>query len=980
MKDKIIRENIHFERRGKPLDKIGIGQTSYILSQMQKYADEFGWTEIMIPANHHPESATGESVAKWVDGYGGTILLFTSFPGHITEVGPIGVYWKKKSKIRPYDFHSDFESANPWATKERWEELMGINESINFERGAEPYDALNIGKKATAYIIRGVEREYSDNGLVKTHQDYLNSDENTWDESVPDDEVEDLLSNWEEEIDGSYSFWINAHDAEEDLEPEYVRATELEGDWVNWKGQVYKIPHTDLKKRYLGESMDFERGVDTLRAARVGVKRNIPKYERGLAIEVIEEAGFGFQTGDGDIKLEELWKNLADDMEEYGYYTLEEYYEVVDEDESMANPIIENAIEAYKWALAEYAKQYVWKPEAIKEIVKTLFYYKANPADVSFDTVVKWIDKALKLNWGIGESLDFERGQDPKTAMGIGNKDAQLIEKLRNLGYTFHWKEVPISIVIEDNDDVEELFQWENNIGEQLILYKLDLEHRTFYELQLRHKFNTPGHTEYFQNKDIMDPDKVWYYHNRFNESINFERGQDPYAALDIGRDRMKRKLISAAKEYAHENIPMHYLPTEKQYDDFANHTLKIIASGFNPEYIFDDIEGWFDEWREDQGITETQHFERGLEPKSAIGVGHAHLYPEKELFKRIYSYWEKVPETGWPYDFEELTPIRWTSPQPSFKVLVKSLQGEDGSGYTFYLTKEGVVAFWGHYVDAGGGRRSWRDEEYTIKDFKHFIRILESNHVQHMKLGESQNFERGKEPYKALDIGKYRTVKKGDKILVFYKGEVMKATALDDEDVDTKAERNFIDFEDEEGDRCWAVRSTTDPNVWLVPSANESFQKGKDVKEAIRIGTYSKLWAELEEMNGPDGFEFNEDFFHIIDNDYDTNNPAILTKLYKLLDMGKIFKSNVGEKSDHTEVILHQTPAGPIFSWDFDYGTGYAAPIEWWPKIEKTLLEIPVSRVEVMKQDGWNPEDPEEVKEFEEETLSNPKISNLIS
>ena len=580
----------------------------------------------------------------------------------------------------------------------------------------------------------------------------------------------------------------------------------------------------------------------------------------------------------------------------------------------------------------------------------------------------------------IYENIRFERGKDPKTAMGIGNKDAQLIEKLRNLGYTFHWKEVPISIVIEDNDDVEELFQWENNIGEQLILYKLDLEHRTFYELQLRHKFDTPGHTEYFQNKDIMDPDKVWYYHNRFNESINFERGQDPYAALDIGRDRMKRKLISAAKEYAHENIPMHYLPTEKQYDDFANHTLKIIASGFNPEYIFDDIEGWFDEWREDQGITETQHFERGLEPKSAIGVGHAHLYPEKELFKRIYSYWEKVPETGWPYDFEELTPIRWTSPQPSFKVLVKSLQGEDGSGYTFYLTKEGVVAFWGHYVDAGGGRRSWRDEEYTIKDFKHFIRILESNHVQHMKLGESQNFERGKEPYKALDIGKYRTVKKGDKILVFYKGEVMKATALDDEDVDTKAERNFIDFEDEEGDRCWAVRSTTDPNVWLVPSANESFQKGKDVKEAIRIGTYSKLWAELEEMNGPDGFEFNEDFFHIIDNDYDTNNPAILTKLYKLLDMGKIFKSNVGEKSDHTEVILHQTPAGPIFSWDFDYGTGYAAPIEWWPKIEKTLLEIPVSRVEVMKQDGWNPEDPEEVKEFEEETLSNPKISNLIS
>jgi hypothetical protein len=160
-------------------------------------------------------------------------------------------------------------------------------------------------------------------------------------------------------------------------------------------------------------------------------------------------------------------------------------------------------------------------------------------------------------------------------------------------------------------------------------------------------------------------------------------------------------------------------------------------------------------------------------------------------------------------------------------------------------------------------------------------------------------------------------------------------------------------------------------------------FERGKDPKETLRIGTYSKLWSELEDLNGPDGFSFDDEVFHVIDNTYDPDNPAILAKLKKLLDKGSIYKESnldkkVGSDIDTTEVVLYQTPAGPVFSWDFDYGIGFGTPNEWWPKIEKSLLEIPISMEELLRREGVNPDDPEEVEEFISDL--DPEVKKLIS
>lgn len=98
--------------------------------------------------------------------------------------------------------------------------------------------------------------------------------------------------------------------------------------------------------------------------------------------------------------------------------------------------------------------------------------------------------------------------------------------------------------------------------------------------------------------------------------------------------------------------------------------------------------------------------------------------------------------------------------------------------------------------------------------------------------------FVKGSEPYKSLDIGKNRAVKKDDIIDIMYKGEKMKCIALDDEEYDESAERYFVDFMDSDGGICWATRENSGED-WWVPSANESvnFERNGDPKKSMSIG-----------------------------------------------------------------------------------------------------------------------------------------------
>ena len=146
-------------------------------------------------------------------------------------------------------------------------------ESISFERGKDPKDAMKIGAVNTLPRIVDMDIEYSDNGIVHTHQDYLDADENTWSESVGDlYRISDVLEHWEDEADYSMSFWVEyPEDPDDDME--YWHAPEMEGHSFVWQGNIYEIPKTNKFKKIKGgiqESVNFKRGGDPKSVIGIG--------------------------------------------------------------------------------------------------------------------------------------------------------------------------------------------------------------------------------------------------------------------------------------------------------------------------------------------------------------------------------------------------------------------------------------------------------------------------------------------------------------------------------------------------------------------------------------------------------------------------------------------------------------------------------------------------------------------------------------
>jgi len=122
-----------------------------------------------------------------------------------------------------------------------------VYERLDFERGQDPKTSMGIGKAANPIKIHSMEEEEWEGGRVSSLEDVEKANDNTWSSPIDDPfEVHFILDNWEEEIDPFYQFWARYG---EDMEAEYLHPQELEGEFVDYQGQVYQIPETNLFKK-----------------------------------------------------------------------------------------------------------------------------------------------------------------------------------------------------------------------------------------------------------------------------------------------------------------------------------------------------------------------------------------------------------------------------------------------------------------------------------------------------------------------------------------------------------------------------------------------------------------------------------------------------------------------------------------------------------------------------------------------------------
>lgn len=189
-----------------------------------------------------------------------------------------------------------------------------------------------------------------------------------------------------------------------------------------------------------------------------------------------------------------------------------------------------------------------WKSEQIWHAGSPII----NPMDTSSfaHTRAGSKEKALKNAKGqiryqlqkIEESIEFERGKDPKEVMGIGNKDEQWRKKVDRMISPKGFTETIINVGPESH--LHDIAQWEGKTpaGKVTVILSRNLD-PTYAENPYMSTVYI-GRTDDINNisaeisEDDMGISKYW--DNAINgkplhESIEFERGQDPKTSMGLG-------------------------------------------------------------------------------------------------------------------------------------------------------------------------------------------------------------------------------------------------------------------------------------------------------------------------------------------------------------------------------------------------------------------------------------------------------------
>jgi len=192
--------------------------------------------------------------------------------------------WNKPGEPFANQFYGGRKSAREaanemiaqWGGQQLISQWGETNEAINFERGVDPKTAMKIGKASNPMKIVTIEEEYWKGGRVQSNEDVKKADENTWMNSIDDpQEINYLFQNWEKTIDPFYGFWYE--DPDDPGEYIWAHPSDLEGEFIEWLGNTYYIPKTNIFKRIsdeITERLHFERGLEPKRAMKVGKHRN----------------------------------------------------------------------------------------------------------------------------------------------------------------------------------------------------------------------------------------------------------------------------------------------------------------------------------------------------------------------------------------------------------------------------------------------------------------------------------------------------------------------------------------------------------------------------------------------------------------------------------------------------------------------------------------------------------------------------------
>jgi hypothetical protein len=488
-------------------------------------------------------------------------------------------------------------------------------EHINFERGIDPKDAMDIGLP----YIRAISK-------MKPGVVYKSEDGTKWDYSMffknPKDNEIYYTFTTSRKVNNAYRF----------LDKHQKRSFPLNLVPLN--------KHFDkfIKKlTFTNESVNFERGIDP--KTSMGVGRIWGMSKREVAKEIIntceKELEDFIQTVNAKARMEGF-KNSFD-------YIAKAYNERGDIN---TLPSVENAIEELTGGIDKILSLYPVKEErervsSSKTIIGndiTNFFVAGEPP---YGTLITQISASLDDR--LKESVNFERGIEPKRSMKVGMVKAlpKIIEDL--LRYD------------EENgqDILREIRFYKDGVEFACSVDRSELsdKQRVDYVRELIKKFKLDTFI-------ILKP--VKFYRPMGIANFIFELTEEGH------------KVNPKKRFYLHMNGGKFTIEDNK-------------ISSFVEDYLYA------------KTLQEAYNFERGLEPKVSMGVGLEAKFPKLKEFLKIHKSAKNSD------CFSEVSDIDYDLAEPKFIIVSKKKTGANKKGYefeefTFYLTREdGIVGFADH-------------------------------------------------------------------------------------------------------------------------------------------------------------------------------------------------------------------------------------------------------------------------------------------
>ena len=751
MKAQFVYENMEFERGLDPKKAMGIGifgpksfrsyekMAEWLYTHLETYLDVKPSMDLIPKEEIYPYFFTEPFMSDVSD-----FIKYQIGSPISDNKNPL---WKINGR------KADLE----WYVYDHLKKLILLNhtvkENINFERGGDPKKAMGIGMDAVTY--RPTEIVW---GSTKNIKEYNND--------IADYKIKEILSSPSKFVkEDPRMVLLKRWDSKgltRSLSLRYLRSSSSKYKYIYWEGKYYPI-HLPLE-----ESINFERGQDPKSAMGIGVQGIFLEKLNNLLLKDRDDINTIFNI------------IIYPEGVAITYATLYSSMEI----SYLRRDLKEMGLDLY---LKIYAsKNKIEKPTVLGR--ETFFPFREEYIGI-FEKRKLFLSESSVMR--IVESLNFERGIDSKEKMGIGRS-------------SFPFDPAKFYNNIKFKNEIDQSFSYDDQYifyieGEEFVS---DDNFRYGFAIKKNNDNPAKGFLHLWNvSKQFLNTRKVNIKWNddindlilklrdealqELNESLDFERGIDPKESMEIGMEgrlkawlRQNYRIVSATDEVALQyavlgerldfvkyliqdkgvEIPvkiMNLAFTNKVDDEIV---LILITKG-DPErieYIRSKSKGKY--------IRESLEFERGQDPKSAMGIGMEERIRrgiKKDWYSDRYrmNLWDGDYNIalGWASEKGYLDIVKWlinagADPLYNDNEPLKQAAMFGQKEVALYLIDQGADPLAGNGYAILAARFAGHNELWDL---------LKMKAGERKPLEESLNFERGRDPYKAMGIGQVVNIPK---------------------------------------------------------------------------------------------------------------------------------------------------------------------------------------------------------------------------